>query len=452
MKANSLNLTTQNIPTLIKQLAIPASVGMFFNTMYNVVDTFYAGLISTQAISALTLSFMIFFLIIGFGYGFSSAITALLGNALGKRKYKLASIYAHKGLIFVPIIGLGLSIIGYFFAPNLFILLGAKEEYLQLSLDYINPILFGAVFFMFNFSLNSILVATGDTKTYRNSLIFGFFANLIFNPLFMYGFLFIPAMGIKGIAFATVLIQVINMFYLFYKVLQTKLIHFEKLKYFIPNIRIYKQFLLQGIPSSLNMLTMAIGSLILTYFVSHYGVFAVAGYGIGYRVEQLMLLPALGLSTAVLALVSNNFGAKKYDRVIETMKVSLKYGFIISTVGIVTLTLLGRFIISFFDSNPIVVNFGVEYLLIEIWIFYAYVILFVCVSTLQAIKQPKMLLYIGLYRQIFAKLIISYLIVKYFELDFIYLWFGILFMIYSAAIFAYFYTNNLLKKLINTSL
>lgn len=452
MKANSLNLTTQNIPTLIKQLAIPASVGMFFNTMYNVVDTFYAGLISTQAISALTLSFMIFFLIIGFGYGFSSAITALLGNALGKRKYKLASIYAHKGLIFVPIIGLGLSIIGYFFAPNLFILLGAKENYLQLSLDYINPILFGAVFFMFNFSLNSILVATGDTKTYRNSLIFGFFANLIFNPLFMYGFLFIPAMGIKGIAFATVLIQIINMFYLFYKVLQTKLIHFEKLKYFIPNIRIYKQFLLQGIPSSLNMLTMAIGSLILTYFVSHYGVFAVAGYGIGYRVEQLMLLPALGLSTAVLALVSNNFGAKKYDRVIETMKVSLKYGFIISTVGIVTLTLLGRFIISFFDSNPIVVNFGVEYLLIEIWIFYAYVILFVCISTLQAIKQPKMLLYIGLYRQIFAKLIISYLIVKYFELDFIYLWFGILFMIYSAAIFAYFYTNNLLKKLINTSL
>ena len=452
MKANSLNLTTQNIPSLIKQLAIPASIGMFFNTMYNVVDTFYAGLISTQAISALTLSFMIFFLIIGFGYGFSSAITALLGNALGKKRYKLASIYAHKGLIFVPIIGLGLSIIGYFYAPNLFILLGAKEEYLQLSLDYINPILFGAVFFMFNFSLNSILVATGDTKTYRNSLIFGFFANLILNPLFMYGFLFIPAMGIKGIAFATVLIQIINMFYLFYKVLQTKLIHFEKLEYFIPNLRIYKQFLTQGLPASLNMLTMAIGSLILTYFVSHYGVNAVAGYGIGYRVEQLMLLPALGLSTAVLALVSNNYGAKKYDRVIETMKVSLKYGFIISTIGIIILTLLGKVIISLFDSNPIVVDFGVSYLLIEIWIFYAYIILFVCISTLQAIKQPKMLLYIGLYRQIFAKLIISYLIVKYFELDFIYLWFGILFMIYSAAIFAYFYTNSLLKKLIHKSI
>ena len=449
MKTSSQNLTTQNIQSLIKQLTIPASVGMFFNTMYNVVDTFYAGLISTQAIAALSLSFMIFFLIIGFGYGFSSAITALLGNALGREKYKLASIYAHKGLIFVPLIGLVLSIVGYFTAPWLFTLLGAKEEYLQISIDYINPILFGAVFFMFNFSLNSVLVATGDTKTYRNSLIFGFFANLALNPLFMYGFLFIPAFGIKGIAIATVLIQVINMFYMLYKVLQTKLIHFEKLEYFIPNIRVYKQFLAQGIPSSLNMLTMAIGSLILTYFVSHYGMFAVAGFGIGYRVEQLMLLPALGLSTAVLALVSNNFGAKRYDRVIEIFTTALKYGFIISTIGIITLTILGEFIISLFDDNPVVVNFGVDFLLVEIWIFYAYVVLFICVSTLQAIKQPQMILYIGLYRQIFAKLIIAYLIVKYFELDFIYLWFGVLFMIYSAAIFAFFYTNRLLKNLIS---
>ena len=443
---NTTNLTTQNIPTLIKQLAIPASTGMFFNTMYNVVDTFYAGLISTQAIAALSLSFMIFFLIIGFGYGFSSAITALLGNSFGKKRYKLASIYAHKGLIFVPLIGIILSAIGYFISPYLFTLLGASGEYLDTAIEYINPILFGAVFFMFNFSLNAILVSLGDTKTYRNTLIFGFFANLVLNPLFIYGFLFIPAMGIKGIAIATVLIQVINMFYMLYKVLQTKVIHFEKLEYFLPNIRIYKQFMVQGLPASLNMLTMAIGSLILTYFVAHYGMHAVAGYGIGFRVEQLMLLPALGLSTAVLTLVSNNYGAKKYDRVIEILKTALKYGFIISTVGIITLTLLGEFIISQFDSNEVVVAFGLDYLLVEIWIFYAYVVLFICVSTLQGIKKPKMILYIGLYRQIVAKLIVAFIIVKYFELDFIYLWFGILFMIYSAAIFAYFYTNKLLKE------
>ena len=451
MKTSS-NLITKPIPELIKQLAIPASTGMFFNTMYNVVDTFYAGLISTQAVSALTLSFMVFFLIIGLGYGFSSAITAIIGNALGKKRFSLASIYAHKGLFFIPLLGIFLTIIGLFFSPYLFVLLGAKSEYLNDAITYINPILYGTIFFMFNFSLNAILVALGDTKTYRNTLIFGFFANMILNPLLIYGFLFIPAMGLSGIAIATVLIQIITMCYMFYKVLQTKLIHFEKIEYFLPNIKIYNLFFSQGIPSSLNMLIMSIGSLILTYFVSHYGMLAMAGYGIAFRVEQIMLLPALGLSTAVLTLVSNNFGAKKYDRVLEILKVSIKYGFIISTIGIFTLTLLGKFIISQFDSNQTVVNFGIDYLLVEIWIFYAYVILFICVSTLQGIKKPKMIIFIALYRQIIAKLLIAYIIVKIFDLEFIYLWIGILFMIYSAALFAYFYTNKLLKKVCNISL
>lgn len=444
------HLITEPIPKLIKGLAIPASTGMFFNTMYNVVDTFYAGLISTQSISALTLSFMIYFLIIGFGYGFSSAITALIGNSFGKKKYHLASIYAHKGISFLLILGLLLSIIGYFVSPLLFSILGANDSYLDISLQYMNVILFGAIFFMTNFSLNAILVSKGDTKTYRNSLIFGFFANLALNPLFIYGFWFIPSMGISGIAFATVLIQIINMFYMLYKVLQTKIIHFDRLEYYIPNLRVFKAFIKQGTPASLNMLTMAFGSVILTYFVTHYGVKAVAGYGIGFRVEQLMLLPALGLSTAVLSLVSNNYGAKKFDRVKEIVKTSLKYGFIISTFGIIFLYIFGDLIIEQFDNDTTVIQYGFDYLLIEVWIFYAYVTLFICVSTLQAIKQPKMIFYIGLYRQIIAKTIVAFIIVKYYELEYVYLFVGMFVMIYSAAIFSYIYTNTLLKKLLSS--
>lgn len=441
------HLLNDPIPKLIKDLTIPASTGMFFNTMYNVVDTFYAGLISTTAVAALSLSFMIYFLIIGFGYGFSSAITALIGNSFGKKKNHLASIYAHKGIGFLFTLSIFLSVIGYFISPYLFKILGASNEYLDICLEYMNVILFGAIFFLTNFALNAILVARGDTKTYRNTLIFGFFANLILNPLFIYGFWIIPAMGISGIAFATVLIQIFASIYMLYKVLQTKIIHFEKLEYYLPHPKIYKDFLHQGIPSSLNMITMAFGSVILTYFVSHYGVNAVAGYGIGFRVEQLMLLPALGLSTAVLTLVSNNYGAKAFSRVEEIVKTALKYGFYISTFGIIFLYIFGKLIISQFDNNPIVIGFGYDYLVIEVLIFYAYVTLFICVSTLQAIKEPKMIFYIGLYRQIIAKTIVSYIIVKYFGLDYIYLFVGILIMIYSAAIFAYFYTSKKLKEL-----
>lgn len=440
-------LTEEEIPKLLKQIAIPASTGMFFNTMYNVVDTFYAGLISTHAVAALSLSFMFFFVIMGMGYGFSSAITALIGNAMGKRRHLLASIYAHKGVIFIPLVGVVLTIVGYIWAPTLFKLLGASQEYLQISLDYIYTILMGTIFFMFNFAFNAILVSRGDTKSYRNSLIFGFFANMILNPLFIYGFLFIPAMGIKGIALATVFIQLINMVYLLRKVLDTKLIHFNKLVYFIPNLRIYKTIFKQGFPASLNMLTMAIGSIILMYFVSTYGYEAVAGYGIGFRVEQIMLLPALGLSTATLAIVSNNYGAKKYDRVAETLYTALKYGFMISIFGISFLYIFGELLISQFDSNPIVTKFGVDYLHIEVWIFFAFVTLFVCVSTLQGIKKPKMIFYVGLYRQIVAKLIVASIIVTYLQLEITYLWYGVLVMIYSAAIFMFFYTRKIIQTI-----
>lgn len=446
MTTKSKHLLTDDIPSLLKQIAIPASTGMFFNTMYNVVDTFYAGLISTQAISALSLSFMIFFTIIGLGYGFSSAITALIGNASGKSKKFLASLYAHKGIFFMQILAVVLTIIGFIISPYLFEILGASGEYLETSLNYINVILAGTVFFMTNFALNAILVSQGDTKSYRNTLIFGFFANLILNPLFIYGFWFIPAMGISGIAFATVLIQVLNNIYMLKKVLETKLIHFENLKYFYPHLKIYKDFIIQGIPSSMNMLIMAIGSIILMYFVTLYGVKAVAGYGIGFRVEQLMLLPALGLSSAVLSIISNNYGAKKYDRVQDTLNTALKYGFYISTFGIIFLYIFGKLIISQFDSDAEVIRYGLDYLLVEVWIFYAYVILFICVSTLQAIKKPKMILYIALYRQIIAKYLVAYILVVWLALDYFYLWFGVLVMIYSAAIFAYFYTQNLLKK------
>ncbi len=447
MGNDTKHLLNDDIPSLLKQIAIPASTGMFFNTMYNVVDTFYAGLISTEAISAMSLSFMIFFTIIGLGYGFSSAMTALIGNANGKRKRFLASLYAHKGIFFMQLFAIFLTIIGFIFSPYMFTLLGASGNYLQTAYDYMNVILAGTIFFMTNFALNAVLVSKGDTKSYRNTLIFGFFANLILNPLFIYGLWFIPAMGISGIAFATIVTQIISNIYLLKKVLDTKLIHFENIKYFMPHKKIYKDLVVQGIPSSMNMLIMAFGSLILMYFVSLYGVKAVAGYGVGFRVEQLMLLPALGLSSAVLSIISNNFGAKRYDRVQETLNKALKYGFIISTIGITFLYIFGKLIIQQFDDDVEVIRYGFDYLIIEVWIFYAYVILFICVSTLQAIKKPKMILYIALYRQIIAKFLVAYILVIWLALDYIYLWVGVLFMIYSAAIFAYFYTQNILKKL-----
>lgn len=440
-------LIEKPIPKLLKELAIPAITGVLFNTLYNVVDTFYAGLISTEAVAGLSISFFLYFAVVGVGFGFGAAITALIGNSLGKKRVFLGSLYAHKGIVFVLLLGSILAVLGYIFAPWVLKSVGAEDNYLPLALEYIRIILFATPFFTATNALNAILVALGDTKSYRNMLIVGFFLNLILNPLFIYGFWILPSLGIKGLALSTALIQVISVIYLGKRVLNEKMLCFTKVRRYLPDWRIYKHLLIQGIPPSMNMLTMSLGSVITIYYVAIYGYEAVAGYGIAFRVEQIMLLPALGLSSAVLSLVSNNFGAKLNSRVKETVKLALLVGFLISVIGIFLTFSIGEWVISKFDSNEIVIQRAMEYLRIEVFAFFGYVVLFISVSALQGIKKPKMILYVGLYRQIFGKIIIFSLFVFWFKLPYIWLWYGLFFIIFSSALFLGRHTYKALSSL-----
>ncbi|MFC2074407.1 MATE family efflux transporter, partial [Campylobacterota bacterium] len=132
----NIDLTQDDIASQIKKLAVPASVGFFFHTMYNVTDTYFAGQISTQALSALTLSFSIFFMMIAFAGGMSEAVTALVGNALGEKDEQRAIHIASNSLVFALFLSVVLTLIGVLSTPYLMQVLGAQGEYLQESLDY----------------------------------------------------------------------------------------------------------------------------------------------------------------------------------------------------------------------------------------------------------------------------------------------------------------------------
>ncbi len=123
------DLTTGDIPKQIRAIAVPASVGFFFNTMYNVVDTYFGGLASTDALAALSLSFPVFFIIIALGTGVSTGATALIANAVGERDEDKARIYASQAISFSILVSLFLTIIGYHISPFLFQLLGAQGQY-----------------------------------------------------------------------------------------------------------------------------------------------------------------------------------------------------------------------------------------------------------------------------------------------------------------------------------
>jgi len=428
-------LITQDIKKLIFKIAIPSSIGMFFNTMYNVVDTFYVGKISTEAISALSYSFMVFFMLMSISYGFSSAITAYVGGALGKHKKEMARIYTANGMSLFMLSSFILLWSSFFILEYLFSLMGASGIVLTYALDYTYIILVGIAPMLLGMGANAVLIALGDTKSYRNSLIVGFFLNVILDPMFIYGFAFIPALGISGVAITTVLIQYITLMYMMYKLHKTKLFSFSLFLHSLPNIKAFKHLISQAIPSSVNMFFMSLGSMIAIYFVSHYGFKAVAAFGIGYRVEQTILLPMLGLNTAVISIVSNNFGAKNFDRIDEVIHKALRYGYIMSTIGVVLIALFGKYLIMAFDSDNEVVDIAYVYIIFESFIFFSFITLFVSVSTLQGIKKPFIIPYVSFYRQILMPFIFFYIVVNVLDLPIVSLWISMFIIITSAAIF-----------------
>jgi putative MATE family efflux protein len=336
-------------------------------------------------------------------------------------------------------------------APSLFLILGATNEYLEIAIRYMDIILYGTVFFLINSILNSLLTARGDTKTYRNYLIIGFFLNAMLDPWFMYGGFGFPALGIRGIALATILIQCFGTIYMISITRKRKVFQHARFEEFIPNRKYFAALFGQGFPASLNMLTVAIGIFVITYFASKFGKEAVAAYGIATRIEQIALLPTIGLNIAALTMAGQNMGAGLPARVFESWKLNIRYGLMIISIGVVSVAIFARQLIHAFTADLKVIDIGAEYLHIAVLFFFAYVFLNISVSTLQGMKKPLYAIFVGTYRQFLMPLPLFLLFAIYLEWGTKGIWWGIFAANWSAAIFTFFYTRHQIMNSVRAS-
>ncbi|MDX6766567.1 MAG: MATE family efflux transporter [Candidatus Methylacidiphilales bacterium] len=438
-RTGALSLTSDPILYLTWRIALPASVGMLFNTLFNVTDTYCAGLLGTEALAALSLSFPLFFLLIAVGSGLGQGSTALLAHELGAGNPPAARrIFAQSLLVAFAAGGL-LTVVGLLSAPWIFQLLGAHDTYLDTTLSYMNGILAGSVFFILTMAFNSALSAQGDTRSYRNFLITGFLANAALNPVFMWGLFGFPALGARGIALATVIVQMAGCAYLWTRVVHTEVFSNMTLGLFQPRADTLRQIAAQSIPAALNMMTIALGVFVITWFVKQFGREAVAATGIATRIEQLILMPVIGISTAMLSITAQNRGAGLPRRVREAWNLHILLGVVLMTGGGLLLGFYGRTVMRLFTDDAIVVAHGADYLWAAAFTLAAYPILFVTVFMMQGLKRPGYGLWLGLCRQVIGPIVIMNLLVFTLGWGLNGVWWGFCFVTWSAALSALFW-------------
>ena len=444
-----MDLLKDKIPQLVRKLALPAMIGMLFQTLYNIVDTFFAGKISPEALAALSKSFPIYFIIVASSIGVTVAGTSLIGNSIGENNKKNVLYYFTHIIYFAILLSLLICFLGLFFSDDVFRLMVTTDEVTNLGLEYTNIIFSGSVLFILVVALNSMLHAEGDTKTYRNVLILSFFINLLLNPVLIFGLFIFPALGVKGLAISTIVSQFVAFIIIFLKLFNNKRIREITREYFRPKLFYFINIFFTSMPIVISIFAYSITSAIVIAYIGQSGEYAVAGYGAGTRLEQVLLLPILGINTAIISIISQNFGASNLVRIKQTYFTSIKYSFFIMIFSGFILYFFSDLLMSFFSKDSTVLEFGSNYLKICAFILPAYPIFFLSNGLFMAIKKSENAMISNLFRNGFNPLVV-YFIAKYLNASFVtffWIW-AVVNWIFSLAYLSIiiFYLKNRLDK------
>ncbi|MBI4439335.1 MATE family efflux transporter [Candidatus Woesearchaeota archaeon] len=316
------DLTTGSIRKHIIFLAAPMLAAMFMHNLFTLVDTFFVGKLGPDAIAAVSASFPLFFIIISLMAGLGIGITSLTARSIGAKEHAKVNVIAENGLIVAATIALAAFAIGLAAIRPLIGLMGVTAEVNKLMSDYLGIIYLGSSAFFIGNVANAILQGEGDTKTPMKALIIANLANIILDPLLIFGPGILPAMGVKGAAMATVFSQAAGAVYAYAHLFSGKALVKLAFKKFIFSWQIAKGILTVSLPTTASYLAISIGLFFINKLVAKFGSQTLAGFGIAMRVEAIAILPALAIGMATLTIIGQNIGAKKFGRAKQTSLLS----------------------------------------------------------------------------------------------------------------------------------
>jgi putative MATE family efflux protein len=351
-------METMPVKKLVLSMSIPAIISMVIQALYNVVDSIYVSRIGEDALTAVSLAFPLQLVIIALAMGTSAGITSLISRRLGEHDNPSATRAANHGFVINIVYSIAVLIFGLFFARNTVSVFTDDANLINLTTQYISIVM---VFSFGRFIAQagmSTLQATGDMMHPMKAMLVGAISNIILDPIFIFGYFGVPAMGIRGAAIATVTGQILSFIYIVLVIRNGRHAVEIDLMRFKPDRKILKDIYVVALPAiimqSLGSVMVSGLNLILIGFSST----AVAVLGVYYKLQSLIIMPVFGLTQGYMPIMGYNYGAKNKDRMVESLKVTVKFAFMIMVIGTAVMNLFPKQLLSLFDASPEMVRVG----------------------------------------------------------------------------------------------
>ncbi|PKM55005.1 MAG: MATE family efflux transporter [Firmicutes bacterium HGW-Firmicutes-5] len=364
MKKNKMNLTQDPVTGLIIKMTFPMIFGMLGIVAFNMVDTYYVSKLGLIPMAAMTLTFPVVMVIGALAQGIGIGAAALISKAVGEQQHTKIIRYTTDSLTLGLILVFVFVITGLLTIRPLFTLLGADHETMPYVVDYMTIWYGGVMFLIIPMIGNSAIRALGDTKTPALIMTVAALVNMLFDPIFIFGYGPIPALGIKGAAIATVISRAITLIVSLYVLIyRQKIVSFQK-ALFSDIVKSFKDLIYIGIPNALTRIITPLAIGVITGLVTTFGKEATAGFGIATRIEMFAMLIINALASIFVPLLGQNIGAKKDLRVMEVIKKSERFSVMYGLVAMLILILFGRPLAQIFTDNSVVIETVRMYLLI----------------------------------------------------------------------------------------
>jgi putative MATE family efflux protein len=359
-KSNKGDLTTGSIKNHLIRLSGPMTWGIMMIISFQLVDTYFVSLLGTDDLAAFSFTFPVTYFIFSFIMGFSIAMSSVVSRLVGAGDGNTVRRVATHGLVMVMAISIILSLLGLFFLEPLFTLLGAPAEMLPSIKDYMTIWFWGAIFVSTPMVGNAAMRACGDAFTPAIIMTLAAIVNIILDPILMFGLLGFPRLELEGAAIATVIANAGAMavgLWLLYKpknILCPKaLINYSNFK------DSTKRLAFIALPAGITNSIQPIVNAIIIALLAKSGTEAVAAFGVVTRIEAFAFIILMGLAVGMAPIIGQNWGAEKFDRVKETLKISINFNILWSFFIAIILGLFATPIMKLFSNNSDVIRYGV---------------------------------------------------------------------------------------------